>query len=163
MNKDKNRDKWIGLLRRNYYTTVAVVVVLLLTGALAAWGTWLKCLAFVQADAKTVYLCSALAIVMALVFMPLGVKWPFLGIVHRWIVKRDKEVMSRYVKAYRIRLCILLFPTIVCWGCLMISPSDSAFYLLVISIFPFLLIYPDASRISHELGEDGKNTDEGAQ
>ncbi|MDE7378997.1 MAG: hypothetical protein K2N13_08595 [Paraprevotella sp.] len=153
MDKRIGMNEWIKKMRRGYYVFLGCSLLLVLTGGYFAW----KGVSFFMlpsADEEVVYLCSAFSIVATLVLVPVGLKLPFLTVVRRWVTGDSGKVMQRYYKSYVMRLGLLTVPVLACWGSLGLIPSDSAFYLLVISVCPCLLVYPGEDRVCHELGEN---------
>lgn len=149
-------EKTVRMLRCFYWFFLGMALVVILSGA---WRLWFSDTAVQTSsvDAETAYIFSAVAILLTLVLTPLGLKYPFLPFVRKGLaVSRDKREAA-YANMFTIRLEIQIAPVVICFVNLMIVLSESAFYLLVLSLFPFLLIYPSEGRARHEMGYDKEN------
>lgn len=149
-------EKTVRMLRCFYWIFLGMALVVILLGA---WMLWFSDTA-VQAssvDAETAYIFSGVAVLVTLVLIPLGLKYPFLPFVRKGLtVSRDKRDEA-YTIMYVRRLGIQVAPVVICFANLLLSRYESAFYLLVLSAFPLLLVYPGEGRARHEMGYDKEN------
>ena len=149
-------EETVRMLRCFYWTFLGMALAVILLGA---WALWFSDMA-VQAspvDAEMAYIFSGVAVLVTLVLIPLGLKYPFLPFVRKGLtVSRDKREAA-YANMFTIRLGVQIAPVGICFANLMLTLSDSAFYLLVLSAFPLLLVYPGEGRARHEMGYDEEN------